>query len=330
MTLSNRLSSRSHDPAAMPPRGRDLGIGIAAALTATAVWGSWIVITRFGVTHTLSPYDTAFLRFAIPAVILLPVLLREGLALRRIGPGRTILIAAGAGAPGFLCSTSGMQFAPAAHAGALLPGTMPLFVALLAALVWRERVGPSRVGGFVLIIAGVIAIGGYSVVASEAGEWRGHLLFVTAAFLWALYTVAYRSAGIGPFHAAALVNFWSIAGFAPVYLLALDSHLPEAPWAEIALQAVSQGVLSGIVAIIAYGAAVRRLGAARAAVFASLTPVIAALVAIAALGEVPDTATIFGIVAVSLGVALASGAIDAGRLSAAGLRTSGRRGTTNR
>ena len=50
-------------------------------------------------------------------------------------------------------------------------------------------------------------------------------------------------------------------------------------------------------------------GAPRAAVFISLTPVIAALIALPVLGERPDVATSLGIVAVSLGVALASGAI---------------------
>jgi drug/metabolite transporter (DMT)-like permease len=307
--MSDRISLPRYGSVAATPSRRDIVIGVAAMLLAVLVWGSWIVITRFGVTGSLSPFDAAFLRFSIPTVILLPVLLRDGLALRRIGVLRMALIVAGAGAPAFLISTTGMRFAPAAHAGALLPGTMPLFVAVLVALVERERISPPRILGFALIVVGVIAIGGYSLFTSAEGEWRGHLLFMTAAFLWAVYTVAFRGTGIGPWHAAALINFWSILGFAPVYLLGLDSHLLEAPWHELGLQMVSQGLLSGIIAIIAYGAAVRRLGASRAAVFTSLVPVIAALLAIPALGEWPDAATMLGIVAVSLGVALASGAV---------------------
>jgi len=56
-----------------------------------------------------------------------------------------------------------------------------------------------------------------------------------------------------------------------------------------------------------YGYAVRALGAARASAFSALTPVIAALLAIPLLGEVPDLLTWFGIAAVVSGVALASG-----------------------
>ncbi|HEX2114185.1 MAG TPA: DMT family transporter, partial [Alphaproteobacteria bacterium] len=196
---------------------RNFAIGVTAALFAALIWGSWIVITRLGVTTTMTPYDAAFLRFGIPAVVLLPVLLREGLAIRRIGILRTALMVAGSGLPFFLISSAGMQFAPAAHAGALLPGTMPLFVALLAALVERERFAGTRVAGFALIIAGVLAIGGYHLLLGEGGQWRGHLLFLGGACLWAIYTLAFRRAGIGAWHAAALINLYSIVAFLPIY-----------------------------------------------------------------------------------------------------------------
>jgi len=67
-----------------------------------------------------------------------------------------------------------------------------------------------------------------------------------------------------------------------------------------------QGVVVGIVALYFYGDAVRRLGASRAAVLGSFTPVVAALAGIPLLGELPSTPTWFAIAAVSVGVVLAS------------------------
>lgn len=274
-----------------------------AALATVTIWAAWVVVTRLGVTTTLGPGDVAVLRFLIPALVLAPVLVRQGFALRRIGLWTTLVMVAGAGAPFFLVSSAGMRFVPAAHVGALLPGMMPLFVALLSALVAGERFDRARLAGFGLIVLGV------AIIAGLPGDWRGRLLLLSAASLWAGYTLAFRRAGIGPWHAAALVNSYSILGFGPVYLLAMTPRLAEAPAGEVALQALFQGVLSGVVAMATYGLAVRRLGASRAAAFSALVPVIAALLAIPVLGELPDAATVAGIVAVSAGVALASGAV---------------------
>jgi drug/metabolite transporter (DMT)-like permease len=305
---------------AAPTSARTVAIGIAAALLAATASGTWIVVTRLGVTTVLSPHDAAFLRYAIPTAILLPVLLREGLALRRIGIGKMALMVVGAGLPFFLVGAAGMQFAPAAHAGGLLPGTIPLFVALLAVVVERERFGGWRGAGFALIVAGIVAIGGYNLFLGVPGQWRGHLLFLGGAFLWAAYTLAFRRAGIGAWHGVALISLYSTLALVPIYLLA-GSQLPQTPWPTLAVHGAFQGVMAGIVGMFAFSVAVRRLGAARASVFISLTPVVAALLAIPVLGELPDTATIIGIVAVSLGVALASGAVPDARASAAGSRT---------
>ncbi len=77
-------------------------------------------------------------------------------------------------------------------------------------------------------------------------------------------------------------------------------------------EVLSQGVLSGIVALACYGTAVRILGSSRAALIAALPPAVAALLAIPMLGEVPSPTTLGGVVLVVVGVALATGAVKLG------------------
>ncbi len=128
--------------------------GYVAALVFVLIWASWVVSTRLGVTTNLSPYDIGFLRFVVPAIVLLPVLWKHGFGVER---GRGLLVLGmiiGAGAPMFLLAATGMRFTPAAHVGALLPGTMPLFVALLSFTVLCERFGGLRLVGFALIVLG--------------------------------------------------------------------------------------------------------------------------------------------------------------------------------
>ena len=65
----------------------------------------------------------------------------------------------------------------------MLPGSLPLWTALLAIGVLGERIGRARALGLVLIVAGDLLVGGASLLrAFEGGEvWKGDLLFMAAA-----------------------------------------------------------------------------------------------------------------------------------------------------
>ncbi|WP_374299688.1 DMT family transporter [Ferrovibrio sp.] len=284
-------------------------LGAAAALFTVILWAAGLVATRFGVTGSLTLWDVVFLRLLLPAVILLPVLLRHPpRAEGRTGwPLLLAVLVAGAGLPFMLVGSGGMVFAPAAHAGALMPGSMPLFAALLAVLLLGERFTSSRRLGIALMLMGAMAVGGWQVLHDAGDTWRGDLMFVAAGAMWACYTIAMKKSGLGVWQAAGVVYVVSCLAYTPVYLLALESRLLVAPLFEVGVQ-LAQSVGSGLLSMAAYGFAVRRLGAASAAAFGALTPALTALLAIPLLGEWPELVTWAGIAAVSLGVALANGA----------------------
>jgi drug/metabolite transporter (DMT)-like permease len=287
---------------------RNFLIGSGAAICAVTIWAGWIVGTRHAVIGALPPEAVGLLRMIVPALVFGPVLMRTGLAPRGIGV-LVALCVLGAGAPFFMIVATGMKFAPAADIGPLLPGTMPLFTALLAVLVDRERIGAARLIGYGLIIAGIVAIAGRGMFDFASGAWRGHGLVLVGACLWAIYTIAFRRSRLGALEAAALIGFWSSLLLLPFGTMPLIEAWQAGNQWEIAAQLVIQGVLSGIAGLVCYGIAVARLGASKAAAFAALAPGMAALIAIPILGEIPDLAALIGILATSLGVALASGAI---------------------
>jgi drug/metabolite transporter (DMT)-like permease len=292
---------------------RNLILGVASGLLVVVCWAGWVVATRFAVTTHLGPWDIALLRYLVSTVLLAPVLMREGIGVRRIGALNTLLMVCGAGLPFLLVASTGMRFAPASDVGAVMVGTMPVFVAVLSAVTGGERFDTLRVAGFVAVIAGIAGIGAHGLLSFDTGAWRGHLLFLAAAAMFATYTVTFRRSGIGPWHAAAIVNVYSLLVIAPVWLVLSGSHLLDVPVTEVATQAVMQGVVAGIIALFFFGEATRRLGASRAAVLGALTPVLAALLAIPLLGEFPTRLTWAAIVVVSIGVTLASGGFSGGR-----------------
>src|SRR6266481_3314227 len=107
-------------------------IGAVCATAAVAIWAGWLVMMRVGVNTTLTAFDLTALRFGVAGVVLLPVVLRRGLALNRLGwPGFTAVVI-GAGAPVQLLVGAGLSFAPVAHASVLSYGISPLIVAGLA------------------------------------------------------------------------------------------------------------------------------------------------------------------------------------------------------
>jgi len=303
------VATRARGFAQFDARRRNLVLGVASGLVVVLCWAGWVVATRFAVTTHLRPSDIAFLRYLVASLLLTPVLVRRGFGLRQIGVRRTAVLVCGAGLPFVLVSATGMKFAPASDVGAVMIGTMPVFVAVFSALVDRERFDRVRVIGFLAVVAGIVGIAAHGLFDFHSGAWRGHILFLVGAAMFAVYTVTFRRSGLSPWHAAAIVNFYSLLLIAPLYFFVFGARLLSAAPIDMFTQAVMQGVVSAIVALFFYGEAVRRLGASQAAVFGSFTPVVAALLGMLLLGELPSRLTWLAIVVVSAGVVLASGGL---------------------
>ena len=293
--------------------------GAAWGLFAISIWVGWILLTRYGVTTSLSPYDITALRFTCAGLLLAPVVYRQGWGLRQVGLKSWLVIVCCAGVPYVLIASSGLQFAPAAHAGALIPGTMPLWAALLAMWFLKEKIAGVRKLGLMLIPIGIVIFVGAGLTDFASGNWRGHLLFLAAAMSWASFTVAMRSAGqagFTPLQAAAVVSVVSALVYLPIYVLFLPHRIMEAPIGPIVIQTIYQGVFVSIISLFAYARSVSILGASLGASFASLVPVLAMLSAIPLLGEWPKPSDYVGIAAITFGVFLSSGAYQAIRRKA--------------
>jgi drug/metabolite transporter (DMT)-like permease len=230
--------------------------GAACGLAAASIWASWSALTRFAVTTSFDPWDVALLRYGAAGVLLLPVVVRRGLALDRLGwPGLAVLVA-GAGAPYALVAGGALRLAPAAELSALNPGCIPLFVAVIAFAFVRETISPAQRTGLALIVAGAVLLIAANADAAESwGTSRtfGAMLALFAALMWAIFTRVMRRADLDPLHATALVSTGSLAIYLPVYLAWRGAALAQIPPTELAIQIVFQGVLVTDVSLLLYG-----------------------------------------------------------------------------
>ena len=158
------------------------------------------------------------LRLALPGLLLLPIVIKRGLGLDRLGWSGLCLLIVSGGVPYALLAATGLRYAPAHHQAALNPGCMPIFVALIATLWMGEKISRMQRVGLGLILTGALLIVSWQGPAWQPTLAFGHVLFLAASLLWACFTVILRHGQLEPLHAIAIVSLGSWL-FLPVYFL---------------------------------------------------------------------------------------------------------------
>ncbi|CAN7649453.1 DMT family transporter [Bosea sp. LjRoot90] len=282
---------------------RKLLAGFLWATLTVAIFAGWFVVTRFSVTRILNVWDLTALRYGIGAILLAPVLLRD-LPPRAWRNGFVFSVLWGA--PFAALVALGVQMTSAGRAASVTPTLMPVFAGLLGWLLLRQPPGKIRLFGYAAIAAGLCGF----ILTATGGQGAPSLLglgfLALAAAMWAGYTLLLRGSGLTPMQSAALICFWSGVIFVPLYAVLDIGRLAQAPRAEIAVQGFYQGVLMSIVALVSFNRAVALLGPAAAAAMIALVPVVASLLAIVFLGEVPTVAEGISIAFIVAGVLLAT------------------------
>ncbi len=302
-------------------------IGIAAAVVTVLVWTSFILIARASADParggTLNSFDIAFCRIVGASLILLPwgawLVYRDrerggihSSSLLGVSPLSwrvTATVGFFGGLLYALVAYNGFVFAPAAHASVLLPGSLPLWTALLAALILHDHITLARALGLGLIVLGDLLVGGKSLIgAFDGGEvWKGDLLFMAGAMSWATYSVLARRHHLDAVRATIAITAFAFVTYVPVYsVLVLGGFVPgqvfSAPLRELMFQAVFQGWGSVVVSGITFTKMIQYFGPVRSTMITALVPGLSALGAVLLLGEPLYWNLAAGLVLVTLGI----------------------------
>lgn len=278
-------------------------LGLAAGLSAAAIWGAYLALSRAGVAAGLDGYDVAALRYLVAGPIMLGVLtLRRGGLRPRMSVVQAATVALLLGPPFVLLSVGGYAFAPLAHGSVLVPASLTLGGLALSRLVLREKLGLQRITGVGIILIGLALIVGWGTSISSAAL-TGDAMFVLAGLSWATFATLQQRWRLPAVDVTAVVSILGLLALVPAYLAVRGADTLIALTTEMLVaQMIVQGLLSGVVAMIAFAASVRLLGAARAAAFPALVPGFALIIGVPLTGEALIFAQFVGLVALGLGL----------------------------
>ncbi|MCG0274938.1 MAG: DMT family transporter [Thermosediminibacteraceae bacterium] len=192
----------------------------------------------------------------------------------------------------FTFETMGVNLTSSSQAGMMM-ALIPIFVAILSALVLKERPSPAQVFFIILSVTGVIIIAAFQGANGGGTNSLGFLLLTGAVVSAALFNIASRrfSAHYTPFEVT-FVMMWVGALFfnAAAIILHLKSGTIRdffAPLTDttVLLSILYLGIGSSVIAFFLVNYSLSRLPASQSAVFSNLTTVISILAGVVFRGE---------------------------------------------
>jgi drug/metabolite transporter (DMT)-like permease len=282
------------------------------ALIATAfLWSTTTVVVRY-FHEEMPPLSLSFWRTFTAFLILLPF---AAPALRTQWPLvianlkwlalLALLLWVGGNALLFLS----LQYTIAINA-AVINSTEPIFIVLFAALIFRDPFTWKQGAGFVLSLAGVLAlISGGSVEQLRTLEFNIGDLIVTFAYVsWGLYVVFLRKVPQALDHRLLL---WVLLGFGALFMLPL--HLFEITFVRpmpvngtVLTTVIALAIFPGVLSMLMWNYGIKKLGGARAGQFIHTIPAFTIVLALVFLDEALRQFHIIGMILIAAGLVVAS------------------------
>ncbi|KZL24162.1 DMT family transporter [Pseudovibrio sp. Ad37] len=280
--------------------------GIIAGFTASLIWGAYLSLSRVGVTAGLDGFDIAFLRYIVagPLVLLFLLIVRRN-PLKRISLLQAAVVSVLLGPPFVLLGVGGYIYAPLTHGAVIVPASMMLGGFLFARIFLSEQLGLQRIFGTLIKLTGLALIAGPAAMTSSSEIFIGDTFFIVAGMLWAGFSVLQHHWKLNALDVTTVVSVTGLLTVGPIYLGARGVDVFTAQSAHILVtQLIVQGVLSGVIAMIAFAKSVQILGAAQAAMFPALVPVFALIIGVPLTGETPSLIEWSGLATVGVGLTI--------------------------
>ncbi len=274
-------------------------------------WGGTFVSGRM-LAGQVAPFSAAFLRFAMAATILLMVLYRRNGRLPPV-PGSLRVPILFLGITGVFSYNVlffwGLQSVAASRASVIIANN-PVFIALFAALIFRERLGWIKSLGVAVSLSGaVIAISRGDMASLVSGGlcW-GDLMIFGCVLNWVAFSLLGKVV-VARMPPLTVISYAATVGalllFFPAVIEGMLSSLGNYAWLDWANIAYL-GIFGTAIGFVWYYEGIERIGATRAALFINFVPISGIILADVLLGEPITRSLLIGTTMVLSGVYLAN------------------------
>jgi drug/metabolite transporter (DMT)-like permease len=158
-------------------------------ILAVIFWGSSFIATKVALKE-LSPETIVSLRLIIAAVFLFitALLLEKDFSINLRSHGFIFILALIA-VFHLMIQVTGLKYTTASNTGWII-GTAPIFMAILAAIFFREKIGLLKIGGIIIAMFGLLLlIGKGNITNEDLIKNKGDLLVLASAFTWGVYSM---------------------------------------------------------------------------------------------------------------------------------------------
>lgn len=270
-------------------------------------WGSSYLFIKIGVDAGLLPFTLVAVRLGIGLLLLAAVVAvaREPLPRSARMYGHLLVLAAFSVAIPFSLITWAEQSVGSALA-AVLNGSVPLFVILIAAVFLRdEPITVNRLAGLVVGFGGVAILVGFDPATLAAGDLAPKAALIGSSVSYAIGAVYARRMvhGLRPMIAALFQVAFAFA-ISAMLALAFERPITIPARGDAIFAVVWLGLLGSGAAYLVFYRLLGRWGATRTSLVAYLLPVVGIVLGALVLGEAVDARLVAGTALVIGGIAL--------------------------
>mgnify|MGYP000143105497 FL=1 len=277
-----------------------------------ALWGGTFIAGRI-LAQSLPLMTAAFGRFFVASILLVFVAVKMEGNLPRLNREQMLLTAVLGFTGIFLynvCFFGALARVPAGRTS-LFVSLTPIVTAILAGVIYSERLGLRRWMGIVVALLGAIVVitrgdllGGIADISQSLG--LGELMMLGAVLSWATYTLISRKVleTLSPIAATTYGTLWgfvflsigAIGEFREIDWMLLDWRV----WTSV----FYLGAFGTVLAFIWYYQGIQMVGPSRTAIFTNLVPAFGVLFSAVLLGEPILISMVVGGLIAALGVSL--------------------------